>query len=240
MMRRMGYYWTYYAAVLLAAYAVHNPWACGVAVLFFAVRRWLPDPVILMRSLSRIGALKTQTRLNPGNAVARRDLGRAYLDLRRPRTALRFLDEAAEREPRDADVAYLRGQALLRLGDDERALRAFAVAVGFDPDENQPFSDASKRGKGLSAQRHADAYLAAAIALERLGRIDQSEEAYMMAASSNSSNLEPLVRLARLRRRKKDEPGAEKALAEARETWSALPGFMRRKQFGWRVRAMIA
>ena len=153
----MGYYWTYYAATLLAAYAIHNPWACGVAVLFFAARRWLPDPVVLLRSLSRIGALKAQARINPKNAIARRDLGRTYLDMRRPRAALRFLDEAAELEPRDADIAYVRGMALLRLGEDERAVRAFAVAVGFDPDDNQPFSDASRRGKSMSSERQADA-----------------------------------------------------------------------------------
>ena len=233
----MGYYWMYYAATLLAAYAVHNPWACGVVLLFFAVRRWLADPVVLFRTLSHISALRTQVRLNPANATARRDLGRAYLDLRRPRTALRYLDQATDL--RDADVAYWRGMALLRIGDDPQAVRAFATAVGFDPDEGEPFSDASKRGKSISVQRHADAYLGAAIALERLGRFDQAEEALMMSASSNSSNLEPLVRLARLRRRRNDDKGAEKALADARETYSALPGFMRRKQLGWRLRAML-
>jgi len=235
----MGYYWMYYAATLLAAYAVHNPWACGVVVLFFAVRRWLPDPVVLMRTLSRIGALKTQVRLNPANIIARRDLGRAYLDLRRPGAALEYLSQATELAPRDADVAYWRGVALLRAGDDAAAVRAFATAVGFDPDEGEPFSDASKRGKAMSVQRHADAYLGAAIALERLGKVDQAEEALMMSASSNSSNLEPLVRLAQLRRRRKDERGADKALADARETYAALPPFMRRKQLGWRIRAMF-
>jgi hypothetical protein len=57
----MGYYWTYYAASLLAAYLFRNPWA------------------------------------------------------------------------------------LLRIGDDEAALRALAEAVGIDPDAGQPFSDLSTR-----------------------------------------------------------------------------------------------
>jgi tetratricopeptide (TPR) repeat protein len=230
----------YYAATLFAAYAVRNPWALALVVVFFAVRRWLPDPVIVIRTLGHIGSLKTQARLNPANIIARRDLARAYLDLRRPRTALRYLDEAAARDPRDIDVAYLRGLALLRVGDDAGALRALAHAVGVDPDDGEPFSDLSRRGKDISVARHADAYLAAATALERLGRLEQAEEALLMGASSNSSTLEPLVRLARLRRKRGDDAGADKVLAEARDTFSALPPFMRRKQLGWRIRAMLA
>jgi tetratricopeptide (TPR) repeat protein len=235
----MGYYWMYYAATLLAAYAVRNPWACGLVVFFFAVRRWLPDPVIALRTLGHVGRLKTQARMNPANIIARRDLARAYLDLRRPRAALRYLDEAAARDPRDIDVAYLRGLALLRVGDDAEALRALARAVGVDPDDGEPFSDLSHRGKNISVQRHAEAYLAAATALERLGRLEQAEEALLMGASTNSSTLEPLVRIARLRRKRGDDAGADKVLAEARETFSALPPFMRRKQLGWRIRATM-
>ncbi len=235
----MGYYWTYYAATFFAAYAIRNPWALGLVVVFFVVRRWLPDPVVVMRNFGRIGNLKTQARLNPANVIVRRDLARAYLDLRRPRTALRYLDEAATRDPRDIDVAYLRGLALLRIGQDAEALRALARAVGVDPDDGEPFSDLSHRGKNISVQRHAEAYLAAATALERLGRLEQAEEALLMGASTNSSTLEPLVRVAKLRRKRGDDPGADKALAEARDTFSSLPAFMRRKQLGWRVRAMV-
>jgi tetratricopeptide (TPR) repeat protein len=236
----MGYYWMYYAASLLAAYAIRNPWVAGVCVAFILVRRWLPDPVVLFGTLSRIGRLKSQVHLNPANVIARRDLARAYLDLRRPGAALHFLDEAAARDPRDFDVAYLRGMALLRLGKNDEALRALGSAVGIDPDDGEPFSDLSKRGGSVSVQRHAEAYLAAATALERLGRDGQAEEALMMSASTNSSTLEPLVRLARLRRKRGDEAGADRAVAEARSTWSALPSFARRRQIGWRLRAMIA
>jgi tetratricopeptide (TPR) repeat protein len=236
----MGYYWTYYAASLLAAYLVRNPWACGVLLVFVLAKRWLPDPVVLMRTLSRIGSLKVQVRLNAANIIARRDLARAYLDLLRPRTALRYLDEARARDPRDLEVAYLRGQALLRIGDDEAALRAFAEAVGIDPDAGQPFSDVSTRRGSASHNRYGEAYLAAATALERLGRLEQAEEALMMSASCNSSALEPLIRLARVRKRRGDAAGARKAIDEATRTWSELPGFARRKQLGWRIRALGA
>ena len=235
----MGYYWTYYAASLLAAYAIRNPWIAGTCVALFLVRRWLPDPVVLFRTLSRIGNLKTQAKLNTANITARRDLARAYLDLGRAGAALRYLDEALQRDPRDFDLRYLQGMALLKLGRDDEALRALAGAVGIDPDDGEPFSDLSKRGGAVSVQRHAEAYLAAATALQRLGRDLQAEEALLMAASTNSSTLEPLVRLARLRRKRGDEAGADRAASEARDTWSSLPGFARRKQLGWRLRAML-
>jgi tetratricopeptide (TPR) repeat protein len=233
----MSYYWTYYAATLLAAWAIHNPWACGVALVFLGLRPWLPDPVILMRTLTRIGALKRQVEINAANITARRDLARAYLDLLRPRAALRFLDEARAKDPRDLEIAYLRGLALLRIGDDELALRAFAEAAGIDPDQGEPFSGVSSRRGTTTVHRYGDAYLAAATALERLGRLEQAEEALAMSASCNSSALEPLIRLSRVRRRRGNEAGSKAALEEARKTWGQLPGFMRRKQLGWRVRA---
>jgi tetratricopeptide (TPR) repeat protein len=233
----MGYYWTYYALTFFMAYAVRNPWVCGVVVVIFVLRPWLPDPVSLMRNLSRVGALRKQVSLNPANVPARRDLGRAYLDLRRPRKALVFLDEARARDPRNQDIAYLRGQALLAVGDDGKALAAFGEAVGVDPDKGEPFSSERKGAAGFS--RYGEAYLGAATALERLKRLDQAEEALTMCASFNSSLVEPLVRMARVRRARGDQAGARDALAAARKTFGDLPGFMRRRQLGWGVRAYL-
>jgi tetratricopeptide (TPR) repeat protein len=235
----MGYYWTYYAVTFFIAYAVRNPWVCGVVLAFMVLRRWLPDPVVLARTLSRIGSLKTQVRLNPANITARRDLGRAYLDLMRPRTALRYLDEARARDPRDAEIAYLRGMALLRARENERALAAFGEAVGIDPDKGEPFSaDGSKRA-AASFNRYGEAYLAAALALERLDRLPQAEEALAMSASTNSSLIEPRVRLSRVRRARGDQAGAREALRDARRTFAELPAFMRRKQLGWGIRSYL-
>ncbi|MGO8994973.1 MAG: tetratricopeptide repeat protein [Polyangiaceae bacterium] len=234
----MNYYWTYYALTFFAAYAVRNPWICGVVLAFYALRPWLPDPVVILRNLGRIGALKRQVTLNASNVTARRDLGRAYLELRRPRTALRYLDEARARDPRDPEIAYLRGLALLGARDDEEALRAFGVAVGVDPDKGEPFS--SVRGEGSRFNRFGEAYLAAATALERLERYAQAEEALAMAAMHNSSLLEPLVRLARVRRSQGNAEGAREAARNARRTFGELPGFMRRRQIGWAIRAYLA
>jgi tetratricopeptide (TPR) repeat protein len=263
----VSYYWTYYAATLFMAYAVRNPWACGVALGFFAMRRWLPDPVVLFRSLSRVGSLRRQAELNPANVIVRKQLGLAYLDLLRPRTALRFLDEASARQTRDEasarqtrdeasarqtrdeasarqtrdpEIAYLRGVAMLRIHDDEGALRAFGEALGIDPEKGEPFSAESMRAGASAYGRYGEAYLAAATALERLGRLPQAEEALAMGASCNSSALEPLLRLASVRRRQGDAKGARRAIEEAWQTWGQLPPFMRRKQLGWGVRTLGA
>ena len=232
----MSYYWTYYALTFFLAYAVRNPWVCGVALAFLAVRSWLPDPVVLARTLARIGSLKTQVRLNAANVTARRDLGRAYLDLLRPRTALRYLDEARARDP---EIAYLRGLALLRLREDEAALAALGEAVGIDPEKGEPFSSGSSKRPGTSFNRYGDAYLAAARALERLERLPQAEEALAMSASCNSSLIEPRVRLSRVRRARGDEAGSREALRDARKTFGELPPFMRRKQLGWGLRSYL-
>jgi tetratricopeptide (TPR) repeat protein len=237
----MGYYWTYYLLTFFMAYAVRNPWLCGVIVAFYAARNWLPDPVVILRNLSRVGALKRQAILNPANITVRRDLGMAYLDLRRPRTALKYLDEARARDPRNPDVAFLRGSALLRIGSDDEALKAFGVALGIDAEKGEPFSvQSSQAGVDRSFRRYAEAYLAAAIALERLGRLPQAEEALEMSTRSNSSNVEPLVRLARVRRAQGNAAGAKEALETARSTFRELPWYSRRGQLGWAVRAHLA
>jgi tetratricopeptide (TPR) repeat protein len=233
----MGYYWTYYALTFFMAYAVQRPWVCGVAVALFLLRPYLPDPVALLANLSRIGALRKQVSVNPANVPARRDLGRAYLALRRPRKALVYLDEARARDPRNQDIAFLRGQAYLLAGDDKGALAAFGEAVGVDPEKGEPFSSVRKGASGFS--RYGEAYLGAATALERLKRYDQAEEALGMCASFNSSLIEPLVRLSRVRRARGDQAGARDALRAARKTFGDLPGFMRRRQLGWVVRAYL-
>jgi len=194
-------------------------------------------PVAIFKNLGRIGALKRQARLNTSNVPARRDLGRAYLELRRPRAALRYLDEARQRDPRNPDIAFLRGTALLAIGKNEDALRAMGEAVGIDPDKGEVFS--SRRDGGTRFSRFGEAYLAAATALERLGRYPEAEQALMMATDSNSSLIEPLVRLARVRGRLGDADGARVASKTARKTFGELPGFMRRRQLGWGLRAYL-
>jgi tetratricopeptide (TPR) repeat protein len=234
----MNYYWTYYAITLFLAYSARNPWVCVVVVAIYLLKPWLPDPVVLLRTLSRVGALQRQASLNAANITVRRDLGRAYLDLRRPRKALAYLDEARARDPRDQDIAYLRGVALLGIRKNEDALQAFGEAVGVHHDKPEPSSREGGKA-GATFSRYAEAYLGAALALERLDRMPQAEEALSTSASFNSSLIEPIVRLARVRRAQGDSDGARQALREARRTFGELPGFMRRRQLGWGVRAYL-
>ena len=235
----MNYYWLYYLATFFIAYAQQNPMLALVAIGFFALRPWLPDPVIIMRNLSRIGGLRRQAQLNAANVIVRRDLANAYLELRLHKRALRYLDEARDRDPKNQEIQYLRGLALLRTGDAEGALRAFGEAVGVDPDAGEPLSSVPPAKKERAFRRYGEAYLGAADALERLGRLEQAEHALELAASNNTSILEPLVRLARVRRRRGDSANAQKALAEARRTFAQLPGYAKRKQLGWWIRALV-
>jgi tetratricopeptide (TPR) repeat protein len=235
----MSYYWTYYLFSFFMAYALRNPVAAGVLVLaFFAAQRWLPDPVVLFGTLGRIGRLKSQARMNAANLIARRDLGRAYLDLRWPRTALKWLDEARSLDPREPEIAYLRGLALLRIGKHEEALTALGESVGVRED-GAASSKPPPPGARSTFARYAEAYLAAATALEKLERWPQAEDALVMATEHNSSLVEPLVRLARARRAQGNTSGADDAIRAARKTFHELPGFMRRRQLGWGVRAYL-
>jgi hypothetical protein len=128
---------------------------------------------------------------------------------------------------------------LLRLRQDEAALAAFGEVVGIDPEKGEPFSSASAKRMTTAFTRYGEAYLAAALALERLERLPQAEEALVMSASCNSSLIEPRVRLSRLRRARGDRAGSREALRDARRTFGELPAFMRRKQLGWGIRAYL-
>ena len=67
----------------------------------------------------------------------------------------------------------------------------------------------------------------------------QAEEALEVSTSFNTSSLEPLVRLSRVRKRQGNADGSREALREARRTWGHPPGFMKRKQLGLYVRAVL-
>ena len=236
----VGYYWIYYLATALAAFAVQNPWLALTVVGFFALRRFLPDPVAIARNLGRLGRLRAQAELNAANVVVRRDLGRAYLELRMPKTALKYLDQALAIDAKNPDVAYLRGLALLRVRRPEEALRAFGESLGIDTETGEFSSASSRTLTHRATARDGDAYLAAAEALEQMGRFPEMAEMLGAASRCNQSSVEALVRLALVRRRLKDETGARQALDEARRTWRQLPAFGRRGQLAWWLRAQVA
>jgi tetratricopeptide (TPR) repeat protein len=216
-------YWTYYLAWFALAYAIRYPWLILGALVFFLLRKVLPDPFVLLRTAGRIGALRRQIEANPANVTARRDLAMILLERLRPRAALKLLVEARERDPENAELAYLLGLARFRSGDYEGALAPLVEAVDRDP-----------------RVRFGEPYLCAALALGRLGRFEEAEDALERYVGANSSSVEGHVRLALLRSHTNDKDGARKALAEALDTWRQIPPYQRRKQFRWWFRAQIA
>lgn len=206
-------YWTYYFGWMLLAYAMRQPWLLVGVVVFLVLRRFIPDPRALFRALARMSALKSQVELNAANIPARRDLAEMYLDLRRPRTALKLIEQALVRTPDDAELLYLRGFALDRTGRHEDALAPLVRAVELDP-----------------RVRFGQPYLVAGDALFALGRIDAAVDAYERYADTNGSDVVAHTSLARALARHGDRDAAVKAIDEAVRTWRVLPGRFRRRR----------
>lgn len=218
----MGY-WAYYLAFLVLAYALQYPWLLGGVLVFFVLRRFVPDPFVLLRTMGRIRGLRAQVDSNAANITARRDLARIYLERLRPRAALKLLDEARKREPANPELLYLTGVARHRIGDHESALGPLVEAVQAD-----------------GRLRFGEPYLVAGDALTELGRHEEAEDSYERYVDSNSSSIEGHLKLARTRRRRGNRDGAKRALQEALDTFGQLPSFRRRQQLGWWLRAQLA
>ena len=88
--------------------------------------------------------------------------------------------------------------------------------------------------------RFGEAYLRAGDALMALGRWEEAAEGLEHFVTVNRSSVEGRVKLARARRAIGDRPGARDALEEARATYRDSPGFHRRNQRLWWLRAVIA
>lgn len=218
----MGY-WAYYAMWIFAALAMSHPLLLVGVLVFWLLRRSIPDPWVWLRTAGKIRTLKTQIEANPANTLARRDLADIYVQRMRPRTAAKLLEEALARRPDDAELLFLMGLARYRSGRFEEALDPLIRSVESDP-----------------AVRFGQAYMVAGDALMELGRHEEAEDAYERYTEGNSSSIEGLYKLSRAARKRRDEEGAKRALKEAVKTFSILPRFQRRKQLGWWLRAKLA
>jgi tetratricopeptide (TPR) repeat protein len=217
----MGY-WAYYVAIFVIAYLIQYPWLLGAIVVFFLLRKVIPDPWVWLRTAGRIRALREQIDANAANATARRDLARIHLQRLRPRAALRLLDQALQRRE-DAELLFLLGLARLRTGDAQGALDPLVKSVEIDPRTN-----------------FGEAYLVAGDALRSLDRLEEAEDAYERYVDFNTSSIEGFTKLALVRRARRDATGARQALDEALRTWTQLPRFTRKQQVGWWLRAQAA
>ncbi|MCA9531999.1 MAG: tetratricopeptide repeat protein [Myxococcales bacterium] len=218
----MGY-WAYYLLWLLAFYVFGHPILLLGLLAFVLLRRYIPDPLVWARTSSTQRRLRDQVAANPSNATARRDLARIYLERKRPSAALELLAQARARFPDDAELLYLTGVGRLRSGDPEGALGPLVEAIDRDP----------RTGFG-------DPYRCAGDALAALGRLEEAEDAYERFVATNGSSLEGWYKLYRVRRRRGEHAAAKRALEEVFDTWRALPGYLRRQQWAWWLRAMPA
>ncbi len=167
-------------------------------------------------------SLRAQVELNPANATARAQLAEIWLDRKRPRRAVPLLEQALERDPRSAELQYLLGLARLRAGNAAGGLEPLSTALATD--------DKVRYGAG---------YLAIGDALAKVKRDDDAIEAYRRYTKINTSSLEGYCKLAALHERAKDMPASQQARREALATYRALPGYQRRKQFIWSLRARL-
>lgn len=218
----MGYF-AYYLGFMVLAFVLQRPPLMLGVVVFFLLRPFLPDPVVLLRTFGRARTLSRQVEANPANVTARRDLAMLWLERLRPRRALELLVEASRRDPDNAEILYLTGLALLRSGEPEAALPPVVRAVELDP-----------------RVRFGEPYLVAGMALLRLKRFAEAEDALDRYVGVNSSTVEGYYLLAKARAEQGDGPGAKQALAEARSTFWQLPGRTKREQLGFYALALLA
>lgn len=228
----MGYF-SYYLLSIALAIAVKNPAAAGVALVFWLCRGFLPDPVVWFRTMGRISKLKNDIAMNPANLIATRDLARLYVERKRPRRAIEIIEQTRQRmaestrHPQgsldDAELLYQLGIAKLQSGDPEAALQPIVSALAIAPEV----------GRG-------DPYLVAANALVGLRRWEEAEDSLVRFIGKNTSSVEAFVKLARVRAKQKDADGSAEAIASAKQTWRALPSFMKRRQWPWFAAALVS
>jgi tetratricopeptide (TPR) repeat protein len=216
-------YWSYYLAWFALSYFMRYPWLLVGALVFFLARKVLPDPFVLLRTAGRIGTLRRQIQANPANVLARRDLAMLLIERLRPRAARDVLVDALGRDPKNAELHYLSGLASHRAGDHEAALAPLVQAVELDP----------RVGFG-------EPYLVAGLALLRLGRLDEAEDAIERYTRANTSSVEGHLRLAQVRSKKRDRDGTQRALREAIDTFHQVPSYQKRKQLRWWLQAQLA
>ena len=209
--------------VFIGRHLLDHPWLLGSVVVLYLLRGRLPDPWVYFRTAGRIRSLRIQIAQNADNAIARRDLAMVWLERRRPRRAIVLLEEARRRDPESAELSFLLALAYVRVGREEDALPLLVDAQQRDP-----------------KLRYGEVYLVAGVALAALGRDAEAEDALLRFLKINASSVEGWVRLARLRRRQKDEEGAKAALLGAVEAFDQSPKFRRRRELGWYVRAQLA
>lgn len=217
-----SYYMIWMVVPVLIAIVTAYPAVLLVVVVGVAARSWLPDPIVWLRHARRTRALEAQVRVNPANAVVRRELAAIWIDKRRPARALPHLEAARQREPDDLELRMLEGQAQALAGRHADAAASFAV-IG----EREP-----KFRYGAAWMAQADALAADSKWAEADASLDRFQRV-------NSSSVEGHVKRARALRGRGDRVGARRERASGRALYDELPRFQRRHQRWWYVRAVV-
>ena len=228
----MGY-WSYYVLSFFLAYATQNPAAAVLALGFWLVRGYLPDPVVWVRTMGRISRLRGEIAINPSNMMATRDLARLYLERKRPKQAIAIIEQTRQRMAQstrhpqgsldDAELLFQLGIARLACGEPEAALEPLVAAIAIAPEV----------GRG-------DPYLVAGDALAKLGRWEEAEDSIERFIGKNQSSVKAYVKLARVRSKQKDEAGSKDAITQGKQTWGVLPSFKRRHEWPWYLAAVVS
>jgi tetratricopeptide (TPR) repeat protein len=217
-----SYYLFWIAAPALLAAVSSHPAFLILIVVGVIARRWLPDPILILKHRSRVRSLQGDIDANASNATARRDLAKIWLEKHRPLRALPLLEQAIARDPSSVELLYLSGLSHLLAGHHERAVEALVAVAHREPNF-----------------QYGEAYLRAADALIALGRWDDADDALERYAKINSSNIEARCKRVRVCKARNDSEGAQKAQADLRDAWRSLPGYQRRKQLGWYLRSLV-
>ena len=201
---------------------VEHPLVLAAMIGLYLLRDRLPSPVTYLRTASHVARLQREVAANVDNVTARRELAQIWLRRRRPGKAEALLVEARRRDPEMAELSYLLAQAKLARGDANAAVELCIDAAAREP-----------------KLRYGDVYRVAAVALMETDRLPEAEDALLRLLKINSSSVEGWTRLARVRRKQGDAPGAKAALDGAVEAFQHSPRFRKRAELGWYLRARV-
>jgi predicted Zn-dependent protease len=158
--------------------------------------------------------------LNPHDANAQADLGRLLVEAGDPARAVSHLEAARTQAPEVAETIYYLGAARLRLGDEARGRPLVEEALARDP----------RLRYGEPHLRLGDYYLEHGQPAEARVHLERFTEMH-------ASSVEGQYKLARVYQAIGDTARARVALDEAARAYRGAPGFKRREERLWRLRA---
>jgi tetratricopeptide (TPR) repeat protein len=167
-----------------------------------------------------IRELRRTVGTNPHDATAQADLGRLLVEAGQPARALAHLEVAHGRAPEVAETTYYLGAAQLRLGDLARGRPLIEEALAADP----------RLGYGEPHLRLADYYLDHGQPAEAATHLERF-------TGMHASSVEGQYKLAQAYLGVGQVDRARAALDEAVRAYRGAPGFKRREDRLWRLRA---